>query len=177
MSGDGELHVLALGPHTTCRPAPGEVHGLRLADGGCLPGLVLHCYDDGLYAGSSMLWVLNRRQSGPAVDPASLSGCRPLLPPLIVHRELWTQGCAFPAGRLPAEHPLLRTRVVVSHSVTRRAHDLADRLVERPGRADVVVKDSLVFLRGLDQRLRRLVSVGAAAAAGGAGAPAAAGAA
>jgi hypothetical protein len=167
MSGTGapDLHVLALGPRIACRPVSGEVYGLRLADGGCLPGLVLHAYEGGLYAGSSLLWVLARRQRGPELDLAVLSGSRPLLPPLIVHRELWAHGGAFLAGRLAPDHPLLRARVVVTNSITRRSYDLADRLVEQPGTADVVAKDSLVFLRGLDQRLRRLVSVAAVAGA------------
>jgi hypothetical protein len=144
---------------------PGEVHGLRLADGGCLAGLVLHDYERGLYTGSTMLWVLNSRHRRQSVDLASLSTSRPLLPPLILHRELWARGCAFPAGRLAPDHPLLRERVVLTNSVTRRSYDLADRLVEQPGPADVVAKDSLVFLRGLDQRLHRLISVRHAGAA------------
>lgn len=160
-----ELRVLALGPRVACRPVPGEVHGLRLADGGCLAGLVLHDYQCGLYAGSTMLWVLNSRQREQSVDPTSLSTSRPLLPPLILHRELWAHGCAFPAGRLAPDHPLLRERVVRTDSVTRRSYDLADQLVEQPGPADVVAKDSLVFLRGLDQRLQRLVSVSRVGAA------------
>jgi hypothetical protein len=161
-----KLHVLALGPRTAYRrPTAGEVYGLRLADGGCLPGVVLHAYEGDLYAGSCMLWVLDRRARGPAVDLASLAGGKPLLPPLIVHRELWAHGCAFLVGGLAPDHPLLRTRVVLTNSVTRRSHDLSGRPVEGRGSADVVAKDSLVFLRGLDQRLSRLVSVGAAGAA------------
>ena len=154
------LRVLATGERATTRPAAGEVHALRLADGGCLPGLVLHRYDSGLYAGATVLWVLAPRQRGPVVDLASLSAVRPLLPPLIVHREVWSQGCAALSGRLPQDHPLLRQRVVFPRAAGKRCYDLTERPVERAERTDVVGKDGLVFLRGLDQRLRRLISVG-----------------
>jgi hypothetical protein len=151
-----QLSVLALGERRTCRPAPGEVHGLRLADGGALPAVVLHTYDHGLYAGASVLWVLDRRHPDEAIDVACLAGARPMLPPLILHREVWTQGCAFPAGRLEPDHPLLCKRIVFINPVDHRAYDFGDGPVG-PCPDDVVARNSLVFLRGLDDRLKRSV--------------------
>lgn len=151
-----QLRVLALGERCPCRPAPGEVHGLRLADGGALPAVVLHTYDHGLYAGASVLWVLDQRQPDEAIDVASLGDARPLLPPLILHREVWTQGCAFPVGSIAPDHPLLHKRVVFTNPVDHRAYDVGEGAVE-PCVGDVVARYSLVFLRGLDDRLKRRV--------------------
>lgn len=151
-----KLRVLALGERCCCRPAPGEVHGLRLADGGALPAVVLHTYDHGLYAGASVLWVLDQRHPDEAIDIGSLADVRPLLPPLILHREVWTQGCAFRAGQVDGNHPLLRKRVVFTNPVDHRAYDVGEGAVE-PCAGDVVARYSLVFLRGLDDRLQRSV--------------------
>jgi hypothetical protein len=154
------LEVLGLGRRDDAPPAPREICGLRLADGGALPGVVLHAYDTGLYAGARVLWIFDRWQQADAVGATSLTNARPLLAPLIVHREVWTSGCAFRTGHLAPEHPALRKRVVVTDTFRKTAYDLADRQVE-PRRGDVVARNNLVFLKGLDKRLGRLVTRGA----------------
>lgn len=153
-----DLRVLALGERRAApQPLRGEVHGLRLAGGGALLGLVLHAHEQGLYAGASVMWVLNRRHTGCGIDVASASIGQPLLPPLVLHREVWTHGCAYRLGQLRPDHPLLCKRVV--YRAQGRLFDLSDRPVDGPGASDVVAGCSLVFLRGLDERLRRTVSV------------------
>lgn len=152
-----DLRVLALGERRAApQPVRGEVHGLRLAAGGALLGLVLHAHEQGLYAGASVLWVLNRRHTECGIDVASAPLGQPLLPPLVLHHEVWTQGCAFRLGQLRPDHPMLGRRVV--YRSRGRLFDLADRPVDEPGAGDVVARCSLVFLRGLDERLQRAVS-------------------
>lgn len=152
-----DLRVLALGERRAApQPVRGEVHGLRLAGGGSLLGLVLHAHEQGLYAGASVMWVLNRRHAGCGIDLTSTSLGQPLLPPLVLHHEVWTHGCAFRLGQLRPDHPLLGKRVV--YRSRGRLFDLADRTVDEPDAGDVVARCSLVFLRGLDERLQRAVS-------------------
>lgn len=153
------LRVLALGTPVVVPPSPGEVYGLHLADGGTLPAVVLHVYERGLFQDARVLWVLDRRQHERDIDVASLCSAPPLLPPLILHREVWTLGCAFRLGQLATDSPLLHKRVVITNNVTRRTHDLAEQPVDAPGQQDVVAKDNLVFLRGLDDRLHRSASL------------------
>ena len=149
------LRVLALGKRTVRGPERGDVLGLRLTRGGALASVVVHTYPRGLYAGAGVLWVLDRRiDPDAAVDGRALADARPLLPPLIVHREVWAHGCAFAGGRLDPDHPLLQKRVVFTDPAGGWSCDLHDHVVE-PCRGDVVGRYSLVFLRGLDQRLGR----------------------
>ena len=149
------LRVLAVGRPTVRRPERGDVLGLRLTRGDGLAAVVMHTYTRGLYAGAGVLWVLDRRIGpGTAAGGPALAGARPLLPPLIVHREVWVHGCAFAGDRLQPDHPLLQKRVVFTDPSGGGCRDLHDQQVD-PNHGDVVGRCNLVFLRGLDQRLGR----------------------